>query len=193
MLFSVLLRPKIPPDKAFMLTMILALGAIEAMGERYALKAKIKWPNDLYVGRKKLGGILTEFSTWKESVEYVVLGLGLNVNWRPEDEEGMLYPATSILVETGGRISRGDLLVRILEKLESSYGMMLSGELQGFYKRWNEESMLVNKRVKVRASGEMICGKALRIDTEGALIIEDDQGQERKIVCGDVSVREISA
>lgn len=193
LLFSVLLRPKIPPDKAFMLTMILALGAIEAMGERYALKAKIKWPNDLYVGRKKLGGILTEFSTWKESVEYVVLGLGLNVNWRPEDEEGMLYPATSILVETGGRISRGDLLVRILEKLESSYGMMLSGELQGFYKRWNEESMLVNKRVKVRASGEMICGKALRIDTEGALIIEDEQGQERKIVCGDVSVREISA
>ena len=53
--------------------------------------------------------------------------------------------------------------------------------------------MLVNKRVKVRASGEMICGKALRIDTEGALIIEDEQGQERKIVCGDVSVREISA
>lgn len=193
LLFSVLLRPKIPPDKAFMLTMILALGAIEAMGERYALKAKIKWPNDLYVGRKKLGGILTEFSTWKESVEYVILGLGLNVNWRPEDEEGMLYPATSILVETGRRISRGDLLVRILEKLESSYGMMLSGELQGFYKRWNEESMLFNKRVEVRAGGEMICGKALRIDTKGALIIEDDQGQERKIVCGDVSVREISA
>ncbi len=193
LLFSVLLRPKIPPDKVFLLTMILALAAIDAIGELYALKAMIKWPNDLYVGRKKLGGILTEFSTWNKTVEYVVLGLGLNANWRPADEEGMLYAATSILVETGGEVSREDLLVGILEKLEPYYRKMSSGRLEGFYKRWNEESMLVNKRVEIRSTGERICGKALRIDPHGALIILDDQGQERKIVYGDVSVREISA
>lgn len=193
LLFSVLLRPKIPLDKVFLLTMILALAAIDAIGELYALKAMIKWPNDLYVGRKKLGGILTEFSTWNKTVEYVVLGLGLNANWRPADEEGMLYAATSILVETGGEVSREDLLVGILEKLEPYYRKMSSGRLEGFYKRWNEESMLVNKRVEIRSTGERICGKALRIDPHGALIILDDQGQERKIVYGDVSVREISA
>ncbi len=193
LLFSVLLRPKIAPDKVFLLTMILALAAIDAIGELYALKAMIKWPNDLYVGRKKLGGILTEFSTWNKTVEYVVLGLGLNANWRPADEEGMLYAATSILVETGGEVSREDLLVGILEKLEPYYRKMSSGRLEGFYKRWNEESMLVNKRVEIRSTGERICGKALRIDPHGALIILDDQGQERKIVYGDVSVREISA
>lgn len=193
LLFSVLLRPKIPPDEVFLLTMILALAAIDAIGELYALKAMIKWPNDLYVGRKKLGGILTEFSTWNKTVEYVVLGLGLNANWRPADEEGMLYAATSILVETGGEVSREDLLVGILEKLEPYYRKMSSGRLEGFYKRWNEESMLVNKRVEIRSTGERICGKALRIDPHGALIILDDQGQERKIVYGDVSVREISA
>lgn len=193
LLFSVLLRPKIPLDKVFLLTMILALAAIDAIGELYALKAMIKWPNDLYVDRKKLGGILTEFSTWNKTVEYVVLGLGLNANWRPADEEGMLYAATSILVETGGEVSREDLLVGILEKLEPYYRKMSSGRLEGFYKRWNEESMLVNKRVEIRSTGERICGKALRIDPHGALIILDDQGQERKIVYGDVSVREISA
>ena len=193
LLFSVLLRPKIPPDKVFLLTMILALAAIDAIGELYALKAMIKWPNDLYVGRKKLGGILTEFSTWNKTVEYVVLGLGLNANWNPGDEEGILYPATSILVETGRKVVREDLLVGILEKLGSYYRKMSSGRLEGFYKRWNEESMLVNKRVEIRSTGERICGKALRIDPHGALIILDDQGQERKIVYGDVSVREISA
>ena len=193
LLFSVLLRPKIPPDKVFLLTMLLALAAIDAIGELYALKAMIKWPNDLYVGRKKLGGILTEFSTWNKTVEYVVLGLGLNANWNPGDEEGILYPATSILVETGRKVVREDLLVGILEKLGSYYRKMSSGRLEGFYKRWNEESMLVNKRVEIRSTGERICGKALRIDPHGALIILDDQGQERKIVYGDVSVREISA
>ena len=136
LLFSILLRPKIPPDKVFLLTMLLALAAIDAIGELYALKAMIKWPNDLYVGRKKLGGILTEFSTWNKTVEYVVLGLGLNANWRPADEEGMLYAATSILVETGGEVSREDLLVGILEKLEPYYRKMSSGRLEGFYKRW---------------------------------------------------------
>ncbi len=191
LLFSVLLRPKILPDDVFLLTMIVALGAIDAIGELYALKAMIKWPNDIYVGRKKLGGILTEFSTWGNAVEYVVLGLGLNVNWKPGDKEGLLYPTTSMQIETGVKVSRGDLLVKILDNLEAYYRKIFSGWIERLYQRWNEKSMILHKRVEVTAGKDRICGTAMRIDPKGALIVLDDRGQEQKIVCGDVSVKEI--
>lgn len=191
LLFSVLLRPAIEAKGVFLLTMILALATIDGVKELLPLRIMLKWPNDLYVGRKKLGGILTEFSAWKNVVEYVVLGLGLNVNWRPGDEGRLLYPATSILAETGKRVSREDLLARILKRFESQYQKVLDGRSEEFYERWNKESILLNRRVEVTTTGKKICGKALRIDRNGALIILDDRGQERKMVYGDVSVREI--
>jgi BirA family biotin operon repressor/biotin-[acetyl-CoA-carboxylase] ligase len=192
LLFSVLLRPKMPPGEVFSLTMILALAAIDAIKGVCSLKVMIKWPNDLYVGGKKLGGILTEFSAWKNHVEYVVLGLGLNVNWRPGESEGLVYPATSIMAETGKKVSREDLLVQTLENLEAYYRKISSGGVKDFHERWNEESVLRDKRVEIRAAGERICGKARGIDALGALIIVDDDGQEMKIVNGEVSVREMS-
>ena len=106
LLVSLLLRPPTPAEEVFIFTMVLAIAAIDGMEKVCGLRVSIKWPNDLYAGRKKLGGILTEFSALGKRVEYVVLGLGLNVNWNPGDGEGMLYPATSVFYETGKKISR---------------------------------------------------------------------------------------
>lgn len=191
LLFSVLLRPVIPAEKVFTLTMIFALAAIDGIQDLYPLKTMIKWPNDLYVGPRKLGGILSEFSTIRNVVEYVVLGLGLNVNWRPGDEERLVYPATSILAETGKKTLREDLLVRILKRFESYYIKILNEGPDQFHERWNDESMLLNKQIEIRTTDQTIFGKATGIDRGGALIILDERGQERKIVCGDVSIREI--
>ncbi|MCP4668186.1 MAG: biotin--[acetyl-CoA-carboxylase] ligase [Deltaproteobacteria bacterium] len=190
-LVSLLLRPPTPAEEAFIFTMVLALAAIDGMEKVGGLKASIKWPNDLYAGRKKLGGILTEFSALGKGVAYLVLGLGLNVNWNPGDEEEMLYPATSVSSETGNRISRTDLLVEILKRFEAYYGDVLGGRRDHLYERWNERSLILGKPVKIDTTKGRILGRALRIDQNGALILVDAHGVEQKVFCGDVSLREM--
>lgn len=195
LLFSVLVRPKIHVEQVFILTMVLALASSECVEEIGNLCVMIKWPNDLFASDKKLGGMLTEFSVQDKVVDYVVLGLGLNVNWSPEEVgdsspgELMLYPATSILKETGRTISRTYLLGEILKRFEIYYRKVLLGHLDDFYKRWNKRSMLFGKMVDVNVPDERICGKAIKIDYDGALIVLDDTGKMRRILNGDVSVK----
>jgi BirA family biotin operon repressor/biotin-[acetyl-CoA-carboxylase] ligase len=189
LMFSLLLRPTLKPDQIFVLTMILALATINALKHATGLKALIKWPNDLYVRGKKIGGILTEFSVRGARVDSVVLGLGLNVNWNPSTEEQTINPATSLLAETGLKISRNELLMGILILFEDYYGQVLSGKIEDFYKKWNEVSMLMGREVQIEFHKQTLRGKAVRIDRSGALVIEDKNGKEKKIISGDVSVR----
>jgi BirA family biotin operon repressor/biotin-[acetyl-CoA-carboxylase] ligase len=188
LLFSLLLRPRIHKDQVFVTTMILALATIKAVKSRTGLTSAIKWPNDIFVRGKKLGGILTEFSLRQEEIDYVVVGLGLNVNWSPHRTEDASRLATSILAETGSRISRNDLLVTLLRIFEPYYGEVLSGQIDDFYKTWNEASMIIGRNVEIVTPVEKTHGRALRIDRSGALIIEDDTGKEQRIISGEVSV-----
>lgn len=169
--------------------MILALATIDVVGEVSGLFPMIKWPNDLYVGRRKLAGILTEFSLRDGETDYVILGLGLNVNWKPEDEKEISNQATSIFAETGIKFSRNDLLVKILKLFEKYYYGVLSGRVDDFYKRWNDLSLITGQEVEIESAEGKIRGKVIRIEYDGALIIEDNKGEEQKILSGDVSVR----
>ncbi len=187
--FSILLRPTLVVDKVFSLTMILALACIEAVKKRTGLSCMIKWPNDLYVGGKKLAGILTEFAARDRRVEWVVLGLGLNVNWYPAEGETMSRLATSLQAEIGKRVSRNELLVEILVQFEAYYNDVLSGRIEKVYERWNDFSLVLGKQVVIESDQLKITGKALRIDQDGALIIEDGEGKEQKIIHGEVSLR----
>lgn len=187
--FTIVLRPCVQAEQLFVFTMILALAASDAVNKMIGIRPLIKWPNDLYVGRKKLGGILTEFSVREKTVEYVILGLGLNVNWNPHEEESMLYPATSIFTEMGTRFSRSDLLIEILKFYESHYREVLGGHIDNIYKRWNELSLIKGREVEIHSGQETVRGNVVRIDRNGALIIIDGDGRKKRIQSGDVSVR----
>lgn len=189
LLFSVLLRPRLKTNEVFALTMIMAVSAAESLSRRTGIAARIKWPNDLYVGRRKLAGILTEIALKEKMLDYVVVGMGLNVHWHPRDDQEMRVQATSLLLETGLHCSRADLLVGILTEFELGYRHFLEGEREVFCRRWNDLSMVLGRNVVVESEPEIIQGKALRIDTSGALIVEVAGGLERKILCGDVSLR----
>ncbi len=189
LLFSVLVRPKCSSEELFGLTMALALGATEAIRERCGLVAKIKWPNDLYVGRKKLGGLLTEFALEERLVTYAVLGLGLNVNWSPQQEKDILQPATSIVDETGKRTHRGELLATILRRFEVLYQRLRSGELEAILRYRNEHCMILGREVLIIGHGEGFKGVAVRIDRDGALVIREEGGTEKRVVSGEVSLR----
>ena len=188
-LVSILLRPTLEQDQLFILTMILALAAIESINGMVELEASIKWPNDLYVGRRKLAGILTEFSHRDDRIEYVVLGIGINVNWDPDEHRELINPATSILKETGVRVSRNTLLVQILKKLESYYQRVVSGRIDEFYRMWNERSLIMGRNVVIESGKETLHGTATRITRRGALVIKDEQGREHEVYSGDVSLR----
>lgn len=189
LLFTILLRPSLNADNIFPLTMILAVSAIDAIKEIAGVDVLIKWPNDLYVNGKKLAGILTEFSIKDGAVEYVIIGLGVNVNWMPGRGDGILYAATSILAESGSRVSRDDLLTGILKRFEAGYEEVLSGKIEGLHSRWNELSIVTGRDVEIISIDEVIRGKAIAIDREGALILKNSMGHETRILSGDVSLR----
>jgi BirA family transcriptional regulator, biotin operon repressor / biotin---[acetyl-CoA-carboxylase] ligase len=188
LLFSILLRPSMDPEKVFTLTMALALAIVHALRRVTGLSALIKWPNDLYVRGNKLAGILTEFGMKDKILDYVVLGMGMNVNWHPPGEQGIRHSATSLLAETGRRFSRNELLLEILRDLEGSYERVLKGEIEALYGQWNELSLILGRQVTIESDTEVIEGKAQRIDEQGALILEEAGGSERRVLCGDVSL-----
>jgi BirA family biotin operon repressor/biotin-[acetyl-CoA-carboxylase] ligase len=154
----------------------------------------IKWPNDVYVGSRKLGGILTEFAGKDQHVDWVVLGLGLNVNWCPEKDKRVPgFAATSLFAETRKNVSRNALLVRTLKQFESHHERLLSGGGDELYRKWNEHSLVLGKEVVIESEERRISGKAVRIDENGALILEGERGKRHVITHGDVSLRFLSS
>jgi BirA family biotin operon repressor/biotin-[acetyl-CoA-carboxylase] ligase len=189
LLFTVLLRPPMEGDRVFVLTMVLALAGVKAVGTVTGVKAMIKWPNDLYVGTRKLAGVLTEIAMRGKQVDWAVLGMGINVGWHPDTPEEGGVPATSLLGETGQRVSRNELLIEILTEFGRFYKEVVAGRTTALYEDWNRNCLVLGKIVVVASEKERIEGKALRIDDFGALIIEDAEGNQRRILTGDVSLR----
>jgi BirA family transcriptional regulator, biotin operon repressor / biotin---[acetyl-CoA-carboxylase] ligase len=185
----VLLRPPMEGDRVFVLTMVLALAGVKAVKKVAAVEAMIKWPNDLYVGLKKLAGVLTEFAVRGKQVDWVVPGMGINVGWHPETPEEGGVPATSLLEETGQRVSRSELLFEILTGFETLYRDVVRGKMEALYEEWNQNCLVLGKAVVIESDRGRIEGRALRIDDSGALIIEDAEGVQRRILTGDVSLR----
>jgi BirA family transcriptional regulator, biotin operon repressor / biotin---[acetyl-CoA-carboxylase] ligase len=189
LLFTILLRPPWGVENAFLLTMTLAISAIDEIKNLAGLDVLIKWPNDLYVGKKKLAGMLTEFSMKDHMVDYIIIGLGINVNWTPGEQDGLLYPATSILAETGRTTPRNELLAGILNRFDANYKKALSGETDFLHQRWNEVSLITGKEVDIISPEETIKGTAISIDKSGALILRNNLGKEVIVLSGDVSLR----
>jgi len=188
LLFSVLLRPEMKADQVFVLTMIMALAAVDGVKQACSLSARIKWPNDIYVDNRKLAGILTEFSVKNKKIVYVITGLGLNVNWCPEDRQGMRYPCTSILKRIGIKTDRTELLASILQNLDADYKKFFFEKKEALYKRWNSLSCITGKQVVINSNEQAIEGEVLKIDIDGSLIIKTSDNQEQKILCGDLSL-----
>ena len=189
LLFSVIFRPNLLPLQVFRLNILASVSLVEAIERFTGLKPLIKWPNDIYIGTKKLAGILTEFSGTADGVEYAVLGVGLNVNFIPADQEEIVDVATSIQAETGQKVDRPALFRNILRRFDKHY-LNLKQEKDAYLRQyWNNHSMVIGKPVKISSFDTVEFGTALSVDEDGSLIIVDEQGNEKRIICGDVSLR----
>ena len=185
-LISIILRPDIKVENVYSLTLALAAAGIDALKEVCGLSPMIKWPNDIYLKNKKIAGILTEFSARGKVPDYVILGMGLNVNWNPEKD--ILFPSTSVLNEKGQVTSRNRLIAQILGNLEYTYNEIISGRMEELNKKCNSLSLLTGQEVSVDTGLENLKGTALGIDTDGGLILKGEDGNVQKILNGDVSI-----
>jgi len=190
LLFSILFRPprSAPgalPDSPLRYTMICSLAVRDAAAQLLGIPIGIKWPNDLVHRGRKLGGILTEISTDAEGERFVVVGIGLNVNWDPSATD-FDYPATSFANAVGHPVARADLLRAIVERIAHRYAELRAGESP--VGEWEAALDTVGHEVVVDLQGERFVGVAVGVDADGALLVRTQDGV-RRIVAGDVRVR----
>ena len=185
-----LLRPKIDPNNASMLTLIAAMAVARGIEDETGLKAGIKWPNDVIINRKKVSGILTEMSAQADYVNHIVVGIGINVHIDEFPEE-LKNIATSIFLELGIKINRAALIERICEYFEAYFEVFLQTEdLSAISKQYDAYMVNRNQPVKVLDPKDTYEGTARCITTRGELLV--DTWESRKLVSsGEVSVRGI--
>jgi len=184
---TVLLRPRLAPVQAPLLTMMAGLSARSAVQAVTGLTADLKWPNDLLLNGKKTGGILTEMHAEPGQIRFVIVGIGLNVN--QEKLPGALADtATSLRVETGKTQSRMELLVRLLREFENDYNRFLREGVESVVARFEEVSTYAKgKRVRVTNGMESYVGTTAGLGPEGLLQVERDDGKVMTVIAGDVT------
>jgi BirA family transcriptional regulator, biotin operon repressor / biotin---[acetyl-CoA-carboxylase] ligase len=184
---TLLLRPRLAPVQAPLLTMMAGLSARAAIEATTGLTADLKWPNDLMVGGKKVGGILTEMHAEPSQVRFVIVGIGLNVN--QEKFAGDLgTSATSLRLETGKQVSRLELLVRLLREFENDYNRFVREGPAGVTQKFEAVSSYAQgKRVRVTNGTATFAGTTAGLGPEGLLLVKRDDGQVVTVISGDVT------
>jgi BirA family transcriptional regulator, biotin operon repressor / biotin---[acetyl-CoA-carboxylase] ligase len=184
---SLLLRPRLAPVQAPLLTMMAGLSARTAIEAQTGLTPDLKWPNDLLVSGKKVGGILTEMHAEPSQVRFVIVGIGLNVN--QEKFPGELgTTASSLRIETGKQVSRLELLVRLLREFENDYNRFLREGPAGVTQKFEAVSSYARgKRVRVTNGSASFAGTTAGLGPEGLLLVKRDDGLVVTVISGDVA------
>ncbi|MDD3985400.1 MAG: biotin--[acetyl-CoA-carboxylase] ligase [Methanobacterium sp.] len=183
---SIILRPDIPPFNAPQLTLVTGVAVAETLAKECNLDVGIKWPNDILIGNKKVCGILTEVNASIDKVNYVVVGIGIDMNvdvplFPPDLQKG----ATSLKNELNTEINGALLVQKFLLKFEALYNKFNAGEFPEILKEWRSLSKTIGKNVEVRTRIKTIHGEAVGINKEGILILELEDGSLKKIISGE--------
>ncbi|MFH1853945.1 MAG: biotin--[acetyl-CoA-carboxylase] ligase [Candidatus Omnitrophota bacterium] len=180
---SVILRPDTLLREIPVITLFSALSVARTIRDETGLPALIKWPNDTLIYNRKVSGILTELNGEADMVNFVIVGIGVNINTKKE-----LLPegGTSIFAEKGIQISRVEFTRRLLRNIDRYYSIFKNGNKSRIIKEHKELSAILDKRVQVNYHNHSISGYAVDVDKEGALIVRLDSGFNERVLAGDV-------
>jgi BirA family biotin operon repressor/biotin-[acetyl-CoA-carboxylase] ligase len=192
LMFSILFRPSLDLSEVFSITNLMAVSVCTAVEEMGGPSLAIKWPNDIYLEGRKVAGILTEFTSCSEHIQYVVVGVGLNVNINKAQLERIDARATSLLAATGLPWDRAVLFAEIMNHASSLYKGLIQGDRSSLARSYNDRFWLAGKQVEVKDSHEIVKGIAVGVAADGALLLELPQGGTKIIRNGDVTVLSIS-
>ncbi|MDD3374475.1 MAG: biotin--[acetyl-CoA-carboxylase] ligase [Candidatus Omnitrophica bacterium] len=181
--FSILLRPKALLYEISGLTLLLSVAVSRAIKKVCNVSVRIKWPNDLVIDQEKVAGILTELNGEVDRINFVVVGIGINVN---ESKSSLPKEATSILIQKGKKVSRVKLLQEILREVERYYVLFQDQGFVPIFDEWRELSETLGKYVRVIQPSGFVEGYAVDIDAQGALLIEQKDKTIIKRTSGEI-------
>ena len=177
--FTLVLRPRISPAYAPRISLMASVAVAATIRKLFGLKAELKWPNDVLIEGRKVCGILAEMDAEMDVVNFVNVGIGINANTSiPQFEKTV----TSLKDMLGREISRKEFLSALLMEIERWQPLLMKASLLG---EWKKLSVTLNKDVRVVAPGEVLVGRAIDIDTTGALIVRERNGSLKKAMAGD--------
>lgn len=187
---SIILRPKISAQDAQKMALTTAVAIAKTLNKRFAVKAQIKWPNDVLIGNKKVCGILIETTIRGKMANVVIVGIGINANFSVQALPGELRATATTLQDVmGRRIDMEELIRDSFMEVEDYYNLLKARKFETLMNDWRSLAGFLGSEVEVTGFGKRLRGIALDIDEDGALIIKLDTGENRRIVSGDVSVR----
>ena len=182
---SILLKPEISPLEVSQITLVAGLAVCKAIG----LNSMIKWPNDIVINGKKICGILTEMSAEINMVNYVVCGIGVNVNTESFDDD-IADKATSMFIESGHKYVRNELIAKLLNEFEYYYKKFLDGGLSAILDEYKKCCVTLGREVNVIFKNKTVRGTAVDVDENGSLAVQTENGIIH-VTSGEVSVRGI--
>ncbi len=187
--FSVLLRPDLQPQAATQLTVAAATALTRAIREQTNLTPKIKWPNDILIGGKKVAGVLTELGAELDHIKYIILGIGVDVNLDAADlPEELRDVATSLKIETGHSVSRAELAAAILRELDKDYERICNRQFSKVSEEWESQCATLSHNVSIKVGERTIRGQAEALDEDGALLVRTEHGRLERVIGGDVTL-----
>lgn len=184
---TVVLRPAVAPDRLSTLPLIVGIAVAEAIESLTDHAARLKWPNDVWLEHNgtsgKVAGILTTSSLQGSVIDYVLVGIGINVAAAEAD----LPPgAASLLAATGRTVAVDDLLQRLIERLDAAYARFLDAAGRPSLDAYFQRAAMRGERVSIEQAGARIEGRFAGVDDDGALLLERDGGAVQRIVAGDL-------
>ena len=188
--FSVLLRPNVAPSEVSAITPLAGLAVCKAIREYTKLDCVIKWPNDIIVGRKKLVGILTEMSAEFDAVEYVITGIGINVDHTSFPEE-IAFKATSLLLETGRHVDKNEFLACVVEHIENEFVKNNLELTPTALAEYTDLCATVGRSVTFQRGTRRISGMAVGVSEHGELKVMMSDGTICLVNSGEVTVQGI--
>ncbi len=187
---SCILRPKISPNEIARITLLAAVAVAKSVREVSGLPAMIKWPNDILINGHKVCGILTEMKAEQDTVDFIILGIGINVN---TPSSHLPEGGTSLREELArsGRdekISRVDLVKKVIENIEENYVILKKEGFEPIIDAWKHFSAMLGSRVKVILQNRVFEAEAYDIDADGALLVRRERGILERVSSGDVII-----
>lgn len=185
---SVVLRPSISPVAASQLTFLSVVAVARTIEASSPLQAWIKWPNDILINGKKVAGLLNEMSAETEKVNFVVLGIGVNINMTVDQfPPDLRHPASSLFLESGRILNRNRFIRALLTELDDLYNVYITRGYEPVREEWLSRSQLAGRTARVSCQDHIITGEIKGIDDMGALLL-DVGGREERILSGDVTL-----
>jgi BirA family biotin operon repressor/biotin-[acetyl-CoA-carboxylase] ligase len=185
---SLLLRPKIPPEKTSLLGFVAALAVAHTI-RSYNIAARIKWPNDVLVHGKKIAGILLESEATNTQVSYVIVGIGVNLNTNLAHlSTDVRKNATSLRKEHGSPIDYDEFLTTFFHQFDRFYQLFSAGHFDQIIEEWKNQSDTLGKRIRVQTTNTIIQGTAVDVDRTGFLLLKTSKGTILRVTSGDCTV-----